>query len=176
MSLSALFFSAHGRLPPKPFGRAIVVVYGVACLSQILVSPLLLQWIGWLPFAAMVAIAAWAWFCLHAKRLRDAGSGIRPAAAITMLYVLAMVLLLLLALLLAGATASDATSAPTARLSDFLLPAVLLAQLSDDAGLGLFAYVLVGMLLLIVIPIAMAIGFSIWSGSRASVAASPPPS
>jgi uncharacterized membrane protein YhaH (DUF805 family) len=177
MSSLALFFSAHGRIPPKPFTGVVVAVYAAAFLSQLLVSPPVLQRAGWLPFALIQAIASWAWFCLHAKRLRDADCSVGPAAAIAVLYALAMVLLLLVVQLLAGGTLSDATRAPAARWSDFLVPTFLLALLSEDPGLGLFAYVVVGILVLIVMPIAIAVGFSIWSGSRPSVttaSATPP--
>src|SRR5262245_31809777 len=175
MRLLALFFSPSGCILPKPFTLGTLAVYVVACLSLMLVSPPMLERAGWLPFALMQAIASWAWFCLHAKRLRAAERGGRPAAAIAVLYALAMVLLLLLVLLLAGVTESDATRAPSAGLADFLIPAFLLPLL-DDGG-GLFTYVVVGILMLIVVPIAMAIGFSIWSGSRPSVTtgSAPPP-
>ena len=93
MELLALFFSAFGRLAPKPFARAVIAVYVAAFLSQLLISPPVMLRLGLAPFALVQAMAMWAWFCLHAKRLRDADRPLSPAVAIAVLYALAMILL-----------------------------------------------------------------------------------
>jgi uncharacterized membrane protein YhaH (DUF805 family) len=174
MQLLALLFSASGRIPPKPFAIGIIAVYLVAFLSQLLVSPPLLLRAGWLPFALVQATACWAWYCLHAKRLRDAGRGLGPAVAIATLYALAMVLLLLVVLLLlAGGAPGDVTQPPSTGLADFFVPAFLLAMVIGHSGLGLFGYVAMVMFAMIVIPIAMALGCSIWAGRRPTVMRAP---
>jgi hypothetical protein len=44
---------------------------------------------GLAPFALAQALAAWCWYCLHAKRARDAGEDTLAALAVAGLYALA---------------------------------------------------------------------------------------
>jgi uncharacterized membrane protein YhaH (DUF805 family) len=169
MDLAALFFSAYGRILPKPVTLAVAAVYALAFVSQLLLSPPVLGHFGWLPFALVQAIATWAWFCLHAKRLREADRSSGPVVAIAILYALAMVLLLLVVMLLAVAMPDDATRKPSAGLADFLVVAILIRVLAGDPRPGLFGFVAIGILVLILVPIIMAVGFSIWTGTRPSV-------
>src|SRR5215218_3411388 len=164
MESLALFFSGGGRLAPKPFARAVVAVYVAAFLSQLLIPPVMLR-IGLAAFALVQALAMWAWFCLHAKRLRDADRPIGPAVAIVVLYALAMILLLLIIVLVVGitpggdgATAGDET--------DVLISSYLVRVLAGDPDPGFFAYVAAGILALIFAPMLIAMGFSIWTGTR----------
>src|SRR5258708_29798815 len=96
MESLALFFSARGRLAPRAFAAGAAVVYGTAFLSFLLISPPAMLRAGLAPFALVQAIALWCWFCLHAKRLRDADRGTGVAAAIAVLYALAAFRFLLL--------------------------------------------------------------------------------
>jgi uncharacterized membrane protein YhaH (DUF805 family) len=169
MDLLALFLSARGRILPKPFSVAIVVVYATALFSQLLLSQPELLHIGWSSFAMVQAVVSWAWFCLHAKRLRDAGRPIGPAAAIAALYGLSMILLLLVIVVWAGGARSDVTRAPTATFTDLLVPEFLNIFLGGASDLGLFGRVAAGLLALALAPMAIAIGFSIWAWSRPSV-------
>src|SRR5262249_42605091 len=89
MQSLALFFSARGRLAPRAFAASAAAVYGTAFLSQLLISAPVMLHAGLAPFALVQAIATWSWFCLHAKRLRDADRGIGVAVAIAVLYALA---------------------------------------------------------------------------------------
>src|SRR4029077_1740534 len=86
----ALLFSARGRLAPRAFAAGAAVVYGTALLSFLLISPPVMLRVGLAPFALVQAIAIWCWFCLHAKRLRDADRRIGVAVAIVVLYALAV--------------------------------------------------------------------------------------
>jgi uncharacterized membrane protein YhaH (DUF805 family) len=163
MQWLALFFSASGRAAPTPFTAAVLVVYLLAFLSQLLLSPPVTLRVGLAPFALVQAVVTWAWFCLHAKRLRDAGRGIGPAVAIAVLYALAMVLLLLTVALIAGTPPGGAGAAPSAGLADFLVLFVLIAMLTGEPDLGLFGYVVTGVFALIVLPMLIALGFSVWA-------------
>src|SRR5260370_36079103 len=89
MESLAVFFSARGRLAPRAFAAGAAVVYGTAFLSFLLISPPAMLRVGLAPFALVQAIALWCWFCLHAKRLRDADRGIGVAAPIAVVYPLA---------------------------------------------------------------------------------------
>ena len=173
MESLAQWFSASGRIAARPFARGLLAVYGTALLSLLLLSAPVVQRAGLVPFVLVQALAAWAWFCLHAKRLRDAGCDVGVAAAIALLYALAIVLLLLMLVLVVppgdGARAPDAGPADVRVWSDFL------AMASGDSDLGLFAYVGAGMLALIVLPMLTAVAFSIWAATRRAAAAVDPP-
>src|SRR5215469_7485091 len=134
MESLAVFFSARGRLAPRTFAASAAVVYGTAFLSLLLISPPVMLRAGLVPFALVQAIAIWCWFCLHAKRLRDADRQVGVAVAIAALYALAVILFLLIVAL--------------------------------TAETGIFAYVAAAILALVVAPVPVAIGFSIWAATR----------
>src|SRR4029079_16938534 len=151
-----------------------VSLYVAAFRSQLLISPPVMLRIGLAAFAVVQAMAMWAWFCLHAKRLRDADRPIGPAVAIVILYTLAMILLLLIIALVVGVTpgADGATSGgPT----DVLISSYLVRALAGDPDPGVFAYVAVGILALIFAPMRIAMGFSSWAGTRPHAAPAPTP-
>ena len=174
MESLALYFSLFGRLAPKTFARAVVAVYVTAFLSQLLISPVVMLRLGLAPFALVQATAMWAWFCLHAKRLRDADRPLSPAVAIAVLYALGMILLLLIIALLIG-MAPGGVEAPRGAATDVLISSYLVAILAGDPDPGFFAFVATGVFALIFAPMLIAIGFSIWSATRQSVARTPIP-
>jgi uncharacterized membrane protein YhaH (DUF805 family) len=161
MESLALFFSARGHLAPRAFAAGAAVVYGTALLSFLLISPPVVLRVGLAPFALVQAIAIWCWFCLHAKRLRDADRRIGVAVAIVVLYALAVILFLLLVALIMP----FGDVAQTARADDDVLALpLLIATLTAETGI--FAYVAAAILALVVAPVPMAIGFSIWAATR----------
>jgi uncharacterized membrane protein YhaH (DUF805 family) len=166
MESLAFWFSPSGRIAPKPFARGILAVYMAAALSLLLMSAPMMLRAGFAPFAFVQALACWAWFCLHAKRLRDAGRDAGAALAVTGLYALAIVLLLLMLTL--AAPLRGGAQAPAAGAADAWSD---LFALGGDSDPGLFAYVGAGMLALIVAPMLTAVAFSIWAATRRSVAA-----
>jgi uncharacterized membrane protein len=169
MESLGLFFSPFGRLAPKPFGRAAAAVYGLAFLSQLLISPPLMFRIGLAPFALVQAMAIWGWFCVHAKRLRDADRPIGAVLAIAVLYALAMILLLLIVALAVGSPPGG-VEAPRGATAHVLISSYLVSILAGDPDPGFFAYMATGILALIFAPMLIAIGFSIWTGTRPSAA------
>jgi uncharacterized membrane protein YhaH (DUF805 family) len=160
-------FSTAGRIAPRPFALGVTLVYILSFLSQVLISPPATARIGILPFAAVQAALSWAWLAFHAKRLRDAGRPIGPALGIAVLYGLAMGLLMLLVGPVAGAGLGAAPDGPPRASATelwvvLLAFAVFLAPTTPD----LFYYVSLGILALILMPIVIAICFSIWAGTR----------
>jgi uncharacterized membrane protein YhaH (DUF805 family) len=170
MSAVTLLFSPYGRLAPRPFVGAVVLVYLTSFFSQALLSAPVTGRAGLWPFALLQAALVWVWIALHVKRLRDAGRSFGLAAGIACLYVLALVLLLLVLMMI---TASDTTS------SNFLLSGqglihifiVLYAigAVLGNSEFGMLAYWLMGFLALLLLPVALGLGFSIWAGARPSV-------
>ena len=169
----ALLFSPRGRLAPRPFARGVIAVYLAALLSQLLAAPPAIAHAGLAPFALAQALAAWCWFCLHAKRLRDAGEGIGAAVAVAGLYALAVVLFLLMLALLANPLPGDATRAPAARPADLIVWLPLLAMLTGDPDPGLFGYVAIAVLTLVAITILVAMAFSLMMLRRPSAPQAP---
>jgi hypothetical protein len=166
MKSLAVFFSARGRLAPRAFAAGAAVVYGTAFLSALLISPPVLLRAGLAPFALVQAIAIWCWFCLHAKRLRDADRQVGVAVAIAVLYALAVTLFLLLVALIIP----FGDVAQSARAEDVPVLSLLIATLTAETGI--FAYVAVTILALVVAPVPVAIGFSIWAATRRAATSS----
>ena len=175
MESLASLFSASGRIAPRPFAVAVAVVYVLSFFSQWLISPPLTARIGLLPFAVVQAALTWLWFALHARRLRDGGRPTGAALGIAVLYALAMVLLMLLIEPIVGPTAGPAaTEAPRFDPMELWVFLLLLAALAAQAG-GFFYYLALIILALILAPMVIAVGFSIWAGKLPSAAAAAPP-
>ena len=171
--MPALLFSPRGRLAPRPFARGVSAVYLAAFLSQLLAAPLMVVRAGLAPFALAQALAAWCWYCLHAKRARDAGEDTLAALAVAGLYALAVVLFVLMLALVADSFPGNATSAPAAGPADFIVWLPLLAMLTGDPHPGLFGYVAIVALILVVVTMLVAIAFSIVMWRRPSAAPVP---
>ena len=91
-----LLFSPAGRLGPRAFIIAVVLLYLAAAASQALTLRDVIKFAGLWPFLAAQIVLVWIWYALHAKRLRDAGKPVGVAVATCLLYVLSVALLVLL--------------------------------------------------------------------------------
>ncbi|HEY2134319.1 MAG TPA: DUF805 domain-containing protein, partial [Xanthobacteraceae bacterium] len=107
-------FSPSGRVGRRGFAIAILCVYLASFLSQVLLGAPVTARAGPWVFLAVQAMLLWVWFCLHARRLRDAGRGIETAVGIALLYALAVVLLLLVAGTVAGPDPNQPGGVPVA--------------------------------------------------------------
>jgi uncharacterized membrane protein YhaH (DUF805 family) len=165
MESLAPFFSLTGKLAPRPFALAVVIVYVLSFLSQVLISPAAtVRWGVW-AFVLVQIPLTWTWFTLHAKRLRDAGLPAGSVFAVVVLYGLALVLLLLLIgpMIDMGAVV---TEQPSTRFADMWVVLSLAEAFAGQASGGFFDALALIMLALILIPFAIAVGFSIWVGTR----------
>src|SRR5262245_50195320 len=108
---SLISISPAGRIGRGSFAIAIAVVYVLSFLSQLLLSAPVMLRLGPWPFAIAQAALVWAWYVLHARRLRDAGRGSGMALGIAIVYSLAIILLLLI--VTSTAPSAPATPAPT---------------------------------------------------------------
>ena len=171
MSPLALLFSRSGRLAPGTFAIAIGLAYLASFLSQALLSPPVTGRVGLGPFALLQLALVWAWVVLHVKRLRDAGRPTGLAIGIACLYVLALVLLLLVMVMIT-ATDNSSTFALTGQsLLQFFVALYFIGMLVGSADLGMFGAWLMGFLALLLTPLLIALGFSIWAGTRPSAPA-----
>ena len=174
MSPLALLFSRSGRLAPKPFAVAVILIYAASFFSQaLLAEPILAR--AWLwPFALLQAVLIWSWLALHTKRLRDAGQTSGFAIGIAGLYVLALVLLLLvLAMITASETGSSNFLLAGQGIVQIILVLYMLGVLAGSSEFGVLGMWLMGLVALLLVPVALGIGFSIWAGTRPSVPANP---
>lgn len=177
---SLALISSSGRIGRGAFIVGVLIVYVLSFLSQVLLAGPVLARTGPWSFAAVQALLTWTWFVLHTRRLRDAGRGSGPAVGIAILYTLAMVLLILIVVATALApTTMTSPAAPGAAPSDssassllgFFLLLYFLALLTGNPSLGIFAYVLMAIAVLLLTPILIAFGFTIWTATRRSLAA-----
>jgi uncharacterized membrane protein YhaH (DUF805 family) len=159
-----------GRLAPRPFALAAALLYAVGFASQLLTLPAILAHAGAWPFALAQMALLWAWFTLHAQRLRDAGLGFAPAAGIAVIAALALILLLL-----AVAFYFDPADAPLpgteSHASAAMLPVHVLGFLFGMVAalptFGLAGFLLLLLVALACLPLPLAVGFSVWAGTRA---------
>jgi hypothetical protein len=160
-------FSPFGRLEPKPFVIAVIVVDLAGAASQWLTvlgatanNKLFL-------FAAVQAVLIWVWFVLHAKRLRDAGRSIGLAVGAAVLYALSVVLLLTVAtaFFTTGPTKYDANTIGA-------LTLILLLEILESLGAASsypLGSIIIGILVVLAfLPIVVAMIVTLWAATGAS--------
>jgi len=176
MESPAVLLSASGKIAPRPFACGVLAVYLLSFLSQVLISPpVTARWGVWL-FALVQIAVTWAWFVLHAKRLRDAGLPAGSALPVAILYGLALVLLVLLIEPIIGTNADPVVSdMPRMRFADLWVVFLLVEAFAGQARVGFFDVLALVMLALILVPIGIALGFSVWVGTRPSGSAEAAP-
>jgi len=167
MESSASFFLLRGRLGQRAFGYAVAGVYLVSFLSQVLISPPLIARWGILPFVALQAVLIWVWLALHVTRLRDAGYPPGSAIGIAILYALAIVLLVLLVDPVIGYDPDPVgIDAGRFEFGDLWTFVLLISAIAGEVDFGFFNLFALVVLLVVLTPVVIAIGFSIWSGMR----------
>ena len=158
MDSFAQLCSPFGRTARNPFAMGAVLVYVLIVASYLLVSQPAVTRTGVAPFALVQAALTYAWYALHARRLCDAGYGTGWALAIA--YCVGVALFLLLSAFVSGLDNGKDGSA-------LGLLVILLFLVAVFAGHpGPLVGVAVVLLLVIVTPLLIALGFSIWAGTR----------
>jgi len=170
MELFAQFFSPFGRTARNPFAMGAVLVYVLIVASYLLVSQPVVTRSGVAPFALVQVALTCAWYALHARRLRDAGYGTGWALVIAILYCLGVALFLLLAAFVSVLDNGKDGSALGLLLILLFIVAVFAGDPSPLVGVAL------GLLFVIVTPLLIALGFSIWAGTRPPLPAENAPS
>jgi uncharacterized membrane protein YhaH (DUF805 family) len=165
--------ASTGRMAPRPFAVCAAAVYAVSFLSQFLLAEPVMAQASVAPFLAVQVAVSWAWYALHAKRLRDAGRPTGTALALTVLYLLA-ILLLVLAMIAANASGSGGgtEAKPLATVVQIFLLLFLIGTVLSDPNLSMFGFVILGALVMVMLPILIAIAFSVWAGTRPRAPAS----
>jgi hypothetical protein len=147
---------------------AAILVYAVGAASHVLTTPGVIATAGTWPFAAIQALLIWLWFTLHSQRLRDAGVGTGLAAGVALLYALSVVLLVIVEASFAGAISGQTGDARAASGLELILLVSVIALLLGSAHYDLTWAVVALLLAIEFIPIALAIGTTIWAATRPS--------
>ncbi len=171
MESLALFFSSRGRIARKPFALAVLLVYVLMFASQLLLSTAITTRLNVLLFALAQGLLTFAWYALHAKRLRDAGRGTAAATALAVLYALSVVLFLLLVELVIGTDATTGNQGGV--LTTMLVWLAMGAVFAGMDAMNLFLYLAIVIMVLTLLPFVIAIGVSLWIGTRPSAPAPP---
>jgi uncharacterized membrane protein YhaH (DUF805 family) len=158
MEAFAQFLSPVGRIARNPFALGAVPVYALI-VATYLSQPLQMR-SGVAPFALAQLVLTYAWYVLHAKRLRDAGYGTGWALVIALLYCLGAALFLALAQLVSVFEADK----PGSFLVFILVLLFLVALVTGNPGP--IASIALGYLFVTGAPLLIALGFSIWAGTR----------
>ena len=159
MESLAQFFSPFGRTARKHFAMLAVHVYVLIVASYLLVSQAVVTRSGVAPFALVQVALTYAWYALHARRLRDAGYSTGWAVVIAILYCLGVELFLLLAQFV---SVMEPKPGSACLILVFLL--FIVAVLTGDPTP--LVNVALALLFVTVMPLLIAIGFSIWAGTR----------
>jgi uncharacterized membrane protein YhaH (DUF805 family) len=157
-------FSSAGRLEPRPFVIGAVGVYLVGAASKLLTTADLAWHLGLWPFVAVQLILVWIWFCLHSKRLRDAGRSSGLAVGVGLLYLLFVGLLVLAADGFGFWTSSQ--SFGDADLAGLLWLTTLfyvVGMLGGSSQYDLILVTVVVMIVLAFLPIVVALAVTVWA-------------
>jgi len=174
MQALRFFLSPTGLMRPSAFLAAVIVVYVLGAASHLLTAPGIIVQAGPWPFAAIQALLIWVWFVLHGKRLRDAGLGRGFAAGVSLLYALSVVLLVLVEASFAGTISGLTGDTKAASGLELILLVVIIAVLLQSSHYDLTWAVVAILLAIEFLPMALAIGTTVWAATRPSRAAHSP--
>ncbi len=174
MKGAASLFSSAGTLARGSFAVVVVIVYALGLASQVLLtSPVLLR-AGLWPFILLHAVLLWVWFAAHARRLREAGRDVGPAIGIAIVNVLSVAFLVMAMLLLVAPVDGQPGETVGGVLGTWIVFIFLVQVLSGTMNFSWFGIFLEILLFIALMPILLAIGFSIWTGTRPSARAAKP--
>jgi uncharacterized membrane protein YhaH (DUF805 family) len=159
MESFAQFFSPFGRTARNAFAQGAVLVYVLIVASYLLASQPVVARSGVAPFGLVQATLTYAWYALHARRLRDAGYGTAWALVVTILYCLGVALFLLVDQVIS-------VMEPKPGIIFFIVLFVLFLYAVLGGYHTPLLTVAFGLLFVIVAPLLITISFSIWAGTR----------
>lgn len=155
-----------GRLARGPFVYAVIAVYLLSFLSQMLLSAPVTARMSVVPFVLVQIVLIAAWIFLHRRRLRDAGRPTGIAIGIAMIYALEVVLLTLLIWIVSAPAGTSNFADEGAGVFHLFAFLYLLAVLTKDSNLGALQMWLLGFAVVMSLPILISICFSVWAATR----------
>jgi uncharacterized membrane protein YhaH (DUF805 family) len=166
-------FSPAGRLEPRAFVFAAIIVYALGVAAQWLTMPDILLHAGIWPFAVAQALLVWVWYVLHARRLHDAGRPVDFAAAAALLYGLSIVLLLIVTIGYFKPYAGPVDPNATAALN-IILFIMVISALTQSASHDVGALIVTVLMVLALLPVIVAVAVTLWAATRPSSAVPKP--
>ena len=161
-------------MAPVPFTLAVIAVYALSFASQALLSPPVTSQFNVFPFVLAQVVLIAAWIKLHRWRLRDAGRTTGTVIGIAAIYALEIVLLVLLVwLLLSSAGPSSGGVGTEAPILQFFVILYLLALMTGDPNLGALQIWMIGFAAVMLLPVVIAVVFSLWAATRPRAPTSP---
>jgi uncharacterized membrane protein YhaH (DUF805 family) len=161
----SFLLSPRGRLSARPFVYGTLVVYLLGIASQFLTTPDVLRHVGLWLFIAAQLLLVWIWFCLHAKRLHDAGRSSGLAVGVALFYLLSIVLLLIVAdglFTTFNLPLGDANAGGTLWL---IVVLYIVSALAGSAQYDL-AWIVVAILsFMAIVPIVLALALTAWAAT-----------
>jgi uncharacterized membrane protein YhaH (DUF805 family) len=161
------------RITRGPFVLTAIGIYFMSFASQVLLTEPVTLRLSVVPFALFQAILIGVWIALHRRRLRDAGRPTGIVIGVATIYALEIVLLSIVVGLMVSSTGGDGGGAgPHAGILQLFVILYLLTLLAGDPHLGPLQLWIMGFVVVMLVPVAIAVGFSIWAATRPSVQAS----
>lgn len=166
--------SAADRIAPGPFVSAALGLYILSFASQVLLAPPVTARLSVAPFTLAQALLIACWIVLHRRRLLDAGRPTGVVIGIAVVYALeVMLLVILVAWILAASTGTSGGVGPNAGILQLFVIIYLLTLLSGDPTLGALQIWIIGLVVLLLIPVIIAVGFSVWAARQPSLPSRP---
>ncbi|MBM3530802.1 MAG: hypothetical protein FJX62_22215 [Alphaproteobacteria bacterium] len=165
--------SPSGRIGRGPFAISIALVYLLGFGSQALLSPPVTSRAGVWAFVAAQAALTWLWYTLHVRRLHDAGRPAGTAAGVALVYALEIALLVIVVWLIITSGFEQGSAREDAGILKLFVFLYLIALLTGDPSLGGLGYWLLGFVALLLLPVVIAVCFTLWTATRPSVPAAP---
>jgi uncharacterized membrane protein YhaH (DUF805 family) len=166
--------SSSGTLAPKPFVIGALAVYLASFFSQMLLDAPVTMMAGLWPFTLVQIALIWAWYALHARRLKDAGRTSGMAIGVAAIYTLMIVLLILvMAVLTAGETSSENLKAGQGMIQLFAVLFFFSMLFGEFSSFGVVGYWVLGFIILMLTPVFVALVFSLWTATRPSALPKP---
>jgi hypothetical protein len=166
--------SSDQRIAPGPFVSAALGVYILSFASQVLLSVPVTARLSVAPFALAQALLIASWIVVHQRRLRDAGRPTGIVMGIALVYTLEVVLIIVLvAWIMSASSGTSEGVGPHAGILQLFVILYFLTLLSGDPSLGALQFWVLGFVVLMLLPVVIAVGFSIWAGTRPSSASGP---
>lgn len=159
-------------IKPGPFIFAVLLIYIASFISQMLLSQPVTSRLSVVPFVLAQVVLIGLWIVLHRRRLDDAGRPWGTVIGIAMVYALEIALLVILvAFMVSLNAAGDGGASGDNTLLNLFVVFYLLAMFSGDSGFGGLQIWLMGFVAVMLLPVVIAVCFSIWAATRPSKAA-----
>jgi hypothetical protein len=157
-------------LAPGTFIVVAALVYLAGAASHALTTPDVIIRAGLWPFLAVQVVLIWVWYAVHAKRLRDGGRSAGIAAGVALLYTLSVVLLVIVAVSFYGTLSADGHDANAASALGLILFVSIIAILAGAPHYDIGWLIVVILVVLALLPIALAIVTTLWAATRPRLA------